>query len=167
MLRTAVLPGSYDPITCGHLHIIGRTSALYDRVTVLLIPNAAKKYRLSVEKRLLLIQDAVKPLPNVSVDIAEGMLVDYVAAHDYPVIVKGVRNETDFAYEQNMAFYNRELSRRKYGNSAETLLMPPDTAYANISSTLVRTLYDFGSDISDLVPNAKLFTDLMKSEENA
>ena len=84
------------------------------------------------------------------------MLIDYIASHDRPILIKGVRNEKDFAYETEMAQYNRELCRRKYGFEAETLLLPCAPCYSALSSTLVRTLAATGGNFDDLVPNAQL-----------
>lgn len=161
-MRTALLPGSYDPITKGHLDIIRRAAALYDKVTVLVAKNENKNYMLCTKSRVALAEDAVKDIPGVTVDEFDGMLVDYIVSHGKPVIVKGLRNSADFTYEQNMAFYNYELSSRKYGFAAETVFLNSRPEFAEISSSLVRTLIGFGADYSDLVPNAELLKELLK-----
>ena len=158
----AILPGSYDPITVGHLDIIRRASLLFDNVTVLVAKNNAKHYLLTAAERLELVSDAIKNLKNVTAEEFDGMLVDYIESHERPVIVKGIRGDKDLYYEQNMAHYNRQLSRRKYGFTAETLFLISEVEYSEISSTLVRTLIDCQTDFSDLVPNAALLTSMLE-----
>ena len=160
-MNKALIPGSFDPITVGHLDIIRRAAEMYDEVTVLVAKNSAKNYMLCTGKRARLIEDAVKNLKNVKVDSFDGTLVDYVATNGKPVIVKGLRNSTDFEYEQNMAFYNRELSVRKYGFSAETLFLVSLPCFSEVSSSLVRTLLGCGTGVDDLVPNAKLLKNIV------
>lgn len=162
-MRCALLPGSYDPITIGHLDVICRAAALFDKVTVLIAHNSAKNTLLCSKKRLLLAEDAIKAIPNAAAESFDGMLIDYIAAHDKPVLVKGVRNEKDFSYENEMAQYNRELCRRKYGFEAETLLLPSLSCHCAVSSTLVRTLIASGGKYDDLVPNAALLREFLKS----
>lgn len=161
-MKKAVLPGSYDPITVGHLDIIRRTAEMFDEVTVLLAHNASKQYMLNDENRLLLAEDAIKSIPNAKAELYGGMLADYIAEHDFPVIVKGVRGEKDFSYEQDMALYNSELCLRKYGKSAETFLMFSQPVYSSVSSSLVRILYQNGADYRNLLANPDLFNRLMK-----
>lgn len=160
-MSKALIPGSFDPITVGHLDIIIRASEMYNEVTVLVAKNSAKSYMLCTDKRVQLVEDAVKDLENVKVDSFDGMLVDYVAKNGRPVIVKGLRNATDFEYEQNMAFYNRELSMRKYGFTAETLFLVSQPRFSETSSSLVRTLMSYGADFDDLVPNATLLKSII------
>ena len=155
-MRSALVPGSYDPITLGHLDVIRRAAQMFDRVTVLVAHNNAKNYLLCSQKRLALAEDAIKDIPGVLAEGYDGMLIDYIASHDRPILIKGVRNEKDFAYETEMAQYNRELCRRKYGFEAETLLLPCAPCYSALSSTLVRTLATTGGNFDDLVPNAQL-----------
>ena len=161
-MRCALLPGSYDPITIGHLDVIRRAAALFDKVTVLIAHNPSKNPLLCPEKRRSLAEDAVKDLPNAAVECFDGMLIDYIAAHDKPVLVKGIRNEKDFSYENEMAQYNRELCIRKYGFEAETLFLPSLPNYCAVSSTLVRTLIASGGKYDDLVPNAALLSEFLK-----
>lgn len=160
-MSKALLPGSYDPITVGHLDIIRRASEMYDEVTVLIAKNSSKNYMLCTKKRVQLAEDAVKSLPNVKVDSFDGMLVNYVAKNGRPVIVKGLRNATDFEYEQNMAFYNRELSMRKYGFPAETLFLCSAPEFSETSSSLVRTVIGYGACFDDLVPNSELLKSIL------
>lgn len=160
-MNTAVIPGSFDPITNGHLDIIRRASAMYDEVIVLSACNSAKNYLLTDEKRLLLIKEAIKDIPNARAESFGGMLADYVAEHNFPVLVKGVRDEKDFTYEQNMAFYNSELCSRKYGKSVETVFLPSNPSLCFVSSSLVRTLFANGAEYSDLIPCPDLFNSFL------
>ena len=161
-MRCALLPGSYDPITIGHLDIVRRAAGIFDHVTVLVAHNSAQNYLLCSQKRLALVEDAIKDIPGVTADLYDGMLIDYMAEHGRPTLVKGVRNEKDFTYEIEMAQYNRELCRRKYGFEAETLFLPASPCYSAVSSTLIRTLAACGGDFDDLVPNGKLLRDFLK-----
>ncbi len=160
-MSKALIPGSFDPITVGHLDIIRRASEMYDEVIVLAAKNSAKNYMLCTSKRVQLLEDAVKDMKNVIVDSFDGMLVDYVAKNGRPIIVKGLRNASDFEYEQNMAFYNRELSLRKYGFAVETVFLVSRPQFAETSSSLVRTVIEYGADFDDLVPNAKLLKSII------
>ena len=149
-MATALIPGSYDPITIGHLDIITRASNKYDKVIVLIAQNSNKTYTLSPENRLTLAKDAVKHLKNVTCDMFDGYIVDYIANIDKSItIVKGLRNATDFDYEKEMAIYNKELSERKYGFSVETVFFLSNSNYSNISSSLVKTLIGSSKEYSN------------------
>ncbi len=160
-MSNALLPGSYDPITLGHLDIIKRCSMLFDSVTVLISKNPSKNYLLCSEKRAVLAQDAVKDLPNVKIDIFDGLLVEYAVQHDIDVTVKGIRNLSDFEYEQNMADCNLRLSKTLYSYEFQTLLMPCSKEYMDVSSSLVRLLLSKRGDVSELVPNANLLSSFL------
>lgn len=162
-MSKVLIPGSYDPITLGHLDIITRCSKLFDEVIVLISKNSAKDYILSSEKRALLAKDAVKDLSNVRVDIYDGYLVDYVKTQGIDVTVKGLRNETDFSYEQNMASINLQLSQDKHGYDFETLYMPCKKEFSNISSSLVRTCLHKQECVDALVPNRKLLLECLQN----
>lgn len=162
-MSKALLPGSYDPITTGHLDIIRRCSKLFDEVTVLVSKNAQKNYLLCSKNRAALAEDAVKDLPNVKVDVYDGLLVDYVKTHGIDVTVKGLRNETDFNYEQNMAYTNLQLSENLHGYAFETLYMPCSKEYSDVSSSLVRMLLEQKGNIDNLVPNSTLLLSLLNN----
>ena len=109
-MRRAVCPGSFDPVTNGHVDVIIRAAALYDELVVAVLVNPGKAGLFTVDERMELLRDAISELPNVTVDSFEGLLVDYCRAHDIPVIVKGLRAVSDFEYELQMAQMNRELA---------------------------------------------------------
>ena len=160
-MRTALVPGSFDPITNGHLDIIKRAAALYDKVIVLSAVNPDKNYLFSADKRLALIEDAIKDIPGTTADSFPGYLVDYCASHNISVIVKGLRNAKDFEYEQKMAMVNKELGIDRYGINIETVFICADTKYSETSSTLVRKHIENGTDFDNIVPNADLLKQIL------
>ncbi len=139
-------PGSFDPVTNGHVDVINRAAALYDELVVAVLVNPGKAGFFSVEERMELLRESVAHLPNVTVDSFQGLLVDYCGAHDIPVIVKGLRAVSDFEYELQMAQMNRELA------SVETLFVPTAPQVGHLSSSLVKQIATFGGDVSRLVP---------------
>ena len=141
-------PGSFDPVTNGHVDVINRASALYDELVVAVLVNPGKAGFFPVEERMELLREAVAHLPNVTVDSFQGLLVDYCGAHDIPVIVKGLRAVSDFEYELQMAQMNRELA------GVETLFVPTAPQVGHLSSSLVKQIATFGGDVSGLVPEA-------------
>ena len=147
-VRRAVCPGSFDPVTNGHVDVINRAAGLYDELVVAVLVNPGKAGLFSVEERMELLRDAVAELPNVRVDSFQGLLVDYCSAHDIPVIVKGLRAVSDFEYELQMAQMNRELA------GIETLFVPTAPQVGHLSSSLVKQIATFGGDVSRLVPKA-------------
>ena len=161
---TAILPGSYDPITVGHLDIIRRAAALYDEVIVLIAKNSAKNYLLCSKSRLALAEDAVRELPNVRCDSFDGYIVDYAARFEKAVLVKGLRNAADYTYEAEMAAYNAILMEKKYGKALETVYLDAKSANAVISSTLVRNLLTIGAAVEDYVPNAALLNSFLSNQ---
>lgn len=159
-MSRALIPGSFDPITTGHLDIIKRTALIFDEVVVLVSRNSSKNYLLCSEKRAMLVEDAVKKLHNVRVAIYEGLLVDFAASNDIDITVKGIRNDKDYQYEESMASANMLLSRKLYGRDFETMYLPCSKEYSDVSSTVVRMLLSSNADVSGLVPNCEL---LLKS----
>ena len=147
-MRRAVCPGSFDPVTNGHVDVITRAAGLYDELVVAVLVNPGKAGLFSVEERMELLRDAVTELTNVRVDSFQGLLVDYCRAHDVPVIVKGLRAVSDFEYELQMAQMNRELA------GVETLFVPTAPQVGHLSSSLVKQIAEFGGDVSSLVPAA-------------
>ncbi|CAB4918304.1 MAG: pantetheine-phosphate adenylyltransferase [Actinobacteria bacterium] len=152
-MRRAVCPGSFDPVTNGHVDVITRAAALYDELVVAVLVNPGKAGLFDVEERMALLREATAGLANVTVDSFSGLLVQWCTAHGVPVIVKGLRAVGDFEYELQMAQMNRELA------GIETLFVPTAPQVGHLSSSLVKQISAFGGDVSHLVPpgvNARL-----------
>ena len=149
-MRRAVCPGSFDPVTNGHVDVIARAAGLYDELVVAVLVNPGKAGLFTVEERIELLRDACADLPNVTVDSFHGLLVDYCQEHGIPVIVKGLRAVGDFEYELQMAQMNRELA------GIETLFVPTAPQVGHLSSSLVKQIATFGGDVSSLVPKGVL-----------
>lgn len=146
-MKIAVCPGSFDPITMGHLDIITRASALFDRVIVLISVNVAKKTAFTLEERKALAAKAVAHLPNAEVDSFDGLLVEYVRSRQASVIVRGLRAMSDFEYEFQMALANKRLNP-----DAETMFLTTAAENMYLSSSLVKQIAGFGGSITGLVP---------------
>ncbi|WP_446665477.1 pantetheine-phosphate adenylyltransferase [Flexivirga sp. B27] len=145
--RRCVCPGSYDPITNGHLDVITRANELYDDVVVAVLHNAAKQGTFSPDERIELISAASEHLPNVrAVAFGDRLIVDVCRELDAGVLLKGIRGLTDYEYELPMALMNREMT------GVETVLLPGDPAYTHYSSSLIRLIAERGADISSMVP---------------
>lgn len=147
-MRTAVYPGSFDPITCGHLDIITRAAKVYDKIIVVVSENSSKKPLFSVEERMDFIKRATVHIPNAEVDNCKGMLVDYVKKAGSGVIIKGLRAMSDFEYEFQMALANKKIEPK-----IETLFMMTDAKYSYLSSSIVKEMASLGADFTDLVPD--------------
>jgi pantetheine-phosphate adenylyltransferase len=147
-MRRAVCPGSYDPVTNGHLDIIERSAGLFDEVIVSVLINKSKKTLFSVEERMEMITELVKPFPNVRVDSWHGLLVDYCRQHGVQAIVKGLRAVSDFDYELQMAQMNHQLSK------VETAFIPTNPLYSFLSSSLVKEVATYGGDVGHLLPES-------------
>lgn len=147
-MRRAVCPGSFDPVTLGHLDIVGRASAIYDEVTIAVLINKKKSSLFTVDERIEMLTEATAEYGNVKVDSFHGLLVDWCRANEVPVIVKGLRAISDFDYELQMAQMNHGLA------GVETLFMTTNPLYSFLSSSLVKEVATYGGDISHLVPDA-------------
>lgn len=134
-MKLAILPGSFDPMTVGHVDVVERAAKIFDEVVVTVMVNAEKEYLFTMDQRAQLAKISCAHIPNVKILASEGMLVDVVNELGASAIVKGVRTVKDFQYEQKMAYYNREKNPR-----AETLYLPADPKFRRISSTLARRL---------------------------
>ncbi len=145
-MKRAVCPGSFDPITFGHLDIIERASKQFDEVIVAVFANRKKEGLFSVEERLELITANISKYGNVKVDSGSGLLVDYCKAKDVDVIVKGLRAVTDFDYELQMAQVHNQAS------GVETMFMATSPAHSFLSSSIVKELAYYGGDVSSMVP---------------
>jgi pantetheine-phosphate adenylyltransferase len=145
-----VCPGSFDPVTNGHLDIIGRAAKLVDEVIVAVLRNPSKSSLFTADERVELLREVSKDLPNVRVAKFNGLIVDFCRANDVSAIVKGLRAVTDFDYEMQMAQMNYNQA------GVETLFMTTNPLYAFLSSSLVKEFAKFGGDVSGLVPPAVL-----------
>jgi pantetheine-phosphate adenylyltransferase len=145
-----VCPGSFDPVTNGHLDVIERMSRVFDHVVVAVLINKSKQGLFTTEERMELLRESTTALPNVSVDSFHGLLVDFCRAHDIQVIVKGLRAVSDFDYELQMGQMNHSLAE------VETLFMPTNPLYSFLSSSLVKEVATWGGDVSRLVPEPVL-----------
>jgi pantetheine-phosphate adenylyltransferase len=142
-----VCPGSFDPVTNGHLDIIGRASPLYDEVVVAVLINKGKFGLFSVEERMEMLGTVTAEYGNVRIDSFHGLLVDYCRAHEIPVVVKGIRAVSDFDYELKMAQMNHGLT------GLETVFMPTNPEFSFLSSSLVKEVATWGGDVRKLVPS--------------
>ena len=148
-MTTAVCPGSFDPITNGHLDIVTRASRHFDVVVVLVTGNPTKTSGLfSIDERVELIREVIAHLPNVRVDSWGGLLVDYTSAHHITALVKGLRSSLDYEYELPMAQMNRRLT------GVDTYFLLTDEKYGYISSSLTKEVAKFGGDVTGLVPDS-------------
>ncbi len=145
--KLALFPGSFDPITNGHVDIIGRGLRVFDEVVVAVLVNADKLALFTVEERLAIIREAYQDEPRVRVESFSGLLVDYAAKVGASVIVRGLRAVSDFEYEFQMALMNRRLDPK-----IETVFMMPAESYSYLSSRLVKEVAQLGGDVSGLVP---------------
>ncbi|MBQ9438144.1 MAG: pantetheine-phosphate adenylyltransferase, partial [Lachnospiraceae bacterium] len=143
-MKRAVYPGSFDPLTFGHLDIIGRASRLFDSVVILVMVNKTKTPLFSIEERVKMIQSVVSDYGNVEVDFYEGLLIDYAKENKIRVSIRGLRAVTDFEYELQIAQTNYELS----GGFLDTVFLTTSLKYAYLSSSVVREIASFKGDIS-------------------
>lgn len=148
-MKSAVYPGSFDPMTLGHLDVIQRASKMFDHLTVSVLDNKAKKALFSVEERVSILKEATKDLPNVSVDSFNGLLIDYAKQNNIHVSVRGLRAITDFEYELQIAQTNRKLSN----GELDTIFLTTSLEYAYLSSSSVKEIAAFHGDISQCVPD--------------
>ena len=145
--RIAVYPGSFDPLTNGHVDIIRRGSKLFDRIVIAILLNIEKSPLFTVQERVDIAREVFSPYPNVEVDTFDGLLVNYVERRKANVIVRGLRAVSDFEYEMQMALMNRELAR-----TIETVFMMPAAQYSFISSRLIKEVFALGGKVHGLVP---------------
>ena len=145
--RVAVCPGSFDPLTNGHVDLIERGARLFDRIIVAILRNAEKQALFTVEERVTILREAFKDEPKVEIDTFDGLLVDYVARRGVTAIVRGLRAVSDFEYEMQMALMNRHLHP-----AVETVFMMPAEQYTYVSSRLVKEVAALGGSVQGLVP---------------
>ena len=147
-MSKAIYPGSFDPMTCGHLDVIRRSAAIFDELTVSVLNNVNKSALFSAEERVNILKEATKDLPNVKVEYFSGLLIEYAKKKDIHVVVRGLRAITDFEYELQIAQTNRKLS----GDILDTMFLTTSLEYAYLSSSTVKEIASFGGDISECVP---------------
>ena len=145
-MRTAIISGSFDPITVGHLDIIERASKLFDKVIVVLSPNSEKKGLLPFDVQIAAVEASVKNIENVSVTQCVGLLAEFCRNFENPVIVRGARTGTDFDYERSLFIINKGLS------GVETVVLPAESGMDHISSTYVRELIKYNKPFDTVVP---------------
>ena len=145
-MKTAICPGSFDPVTTGHIDIFRRAAAMFDRVIVLVVQNAAKAPRFSLEERCRLIRASLGDVKNIEVDSFDGMTTDYTKSHNIDAIVKGVRNTGDFEYETSIAAVLRSF------DGPETVFLPCRPEFAHISTSTALHLFSLGQDVSAYLP---------------
>lgn len=160
-MRLAICPGSFDPVTNGHVDVIQRASHLFDKVVVLVAVNADKHGVFTAEERCALLRRATAHLPNVEVDSYDGLLADYARERNAAAIVKGLRAMSDFEYEFQMALTNRKLN-----DQVETVFLTTSTEYMYLSSSLVKEVARLGGDISEFVPSCVANEIVNKFERN-
>ena len=144
-MRKAVCPGSFDPVTLGHLDVFARAANQFDHVTVAVLVNSTKDGFFTVEQRMEMITECVKPFPNIVVDSFHGLLADYCKASEISAIVKGLRAVSDFDYELQMAQMNSRLG-------VDTLFVATNPEFSFLSSSMIKEIAKFGGDVSGLVP---------------
>ena len=143
----AVYPGTFDPVTYGHIDIIKRATRIFDKVIVAVAHNDDKNPLFSVEERVFMLKDSIRGLKNVIVDDFEGLAVSYVKSKGASVMIRGIRMISDFEYEFQMALTNRKLSER-----IETIFMMPNESYSYISSKLIKEAASLGADVKTFIP---------------
>lgn len=146
-MKKAIYPGSFDPITFGHLDIIERSSKIVDELVVGVLNNRAKNSLFSLDERVSMIKEMTKDLPNVTVDSFDGLLVDYMKKIDATMIIRGLRAVTDFEYELQIA-----QSNHVQNEAIETIFLTTNLNYSYLSSTIVKEFASYGGDISKFVP---------------
>lgn len=151
-MKIAIVPGSFDPVTNGHLDIIKRTSDLFDTVYVSILSNSTKAPLFSVDERVELIKRATSDIKNVKVESFTGLLVDYARSRNAKFIVKGLRAVTDFEYEYQMSLTNKQLAPE-----IETFFITTNLKYAYLSSSIVKEIAKYGGDITEMVPHEIIY----------
>lgn len=148
-MKVAIYPGSFDPVTFGHLDVIRRAASMFDELTVSVLNNTQKTPLFSVEERVRILEEATKELPNVKVDSFSGLLINYARGKDVHIAIRGLRAITDFEYELQIAQTNRKLSN----GELDTIFLTTSLEYAYLSSSSVKEIAEFHGDISQCVPD--------------
>ena len=159
-MTTAIIPGSFDPITLGHLNIIRRAAQIFDRVVVCVMKNSAKNYMFTIDERVELVKRVVSRLPNVQVDTTSLLLAEYARQHEGAVIVKGLRAVSDFDYEFQIALINKKMNPE-----LDTLFLTSSEKYTFLSSTVVKEMAAYGADLSEFAPR-EIIDDIIERSNN-
>ena len=146
-MKPVVFPGSFDPVTNGHIDLIKRACAIFGAVVVVVLHNAQKQTKFSVQERVAFLKEALASEDNITVENAEGLLTDYMKTHGYTTIVRGLRSAHDWNHERTNAHFNK-----RFYPAVETVFLPADEKYQFISSSAVKEAAAYGADITDLVP---------------
>ena len=146
--KIAIYPGTFDPITNGHLSIVNRALQIFDKVIIAILNNPQKKALFSIEERIYMIEEVLKDSPNIETDFFEGLLVDYAVQRKSNIILRGLRALSDFEYEFQMALMNRKLNR-----DVQSIFLMTDYKWFYTSSTIIKEAASFEGDISGLVPD--------------
>lgn len=156
-MKTVIYPGTFDPVTNGHIDVIKRAMDLFDSVVVTVARNPVKSPMFTVEERLVMLKESLKECPNVSIDSFEGLVVDHAKEVGAIGIIRGLRAVSDFEYEFQMALMNRKLDE-----DLRTIFLMPHENYTYLNSTIIRNLAQFGSDVNDFVP--KIVSKMLKEK---
>ncbi len=151
-MTKAVYSGSFDPVTMGHMDIIKRAASMFEELTIAILYNPDKSPLFLVEERVNMVKEAVKDLPNVTVDSFSGFLYEYAKKHDIHICIRGLRTASDFEYELPQAQFSRSLS----DGALETIFLPTSLEYAHLSSSAVREIAKFHGDLKGYVPDCVL-----------
>ncbi len=157
MNRTAIYPGSFDPVTFGHIDLIRRATKIFDKVIVAIADNSVKKNLFSMDERLEMLKESTKDIDGISVESFKGLVIDFAKKNNVNVLIRGLRVISDFDYELQMAMTNRRLNEE-----IETLFLMPSEGYSFLSSTLIKEASSLGADVSSFVP--KLVEDKIKEK---
>lgn len=158
-MKTVIYPGTFDPVTNGHIDVIKRAIDLFDKVVVTVARNPVKSPLFTVEERLIMLRECLNSFPNVSVDSFEGLVVDHAKEVGAVGIIRGLRAVSDFEYEFQMALMNRKLD-----DKLRTIFLMPHEKYTYLNSTIIRNLTQFDSDVSDFVP--PIVSKMLKSKKD-
>jgi len=147
MSRTAIYPGTFDPVTNGHVDLVRRSCAIFDRVIISIAPSPKKGPLFTIDERIAMMREATSDIPGVEVEAFEGLLVEHVVAKEASVIIRGLRAVSDFEYELQMALMNRRLS-----DEVETVFMMPSEEYSFLTSSVIKEVAGYGGNVDGLVP---------------
>ncbi len=146
-MKIAIYPGTFDPITNGHIDVIERASQLFEKLIVLIAINSKKVNLFNEEERLLMVKSSLAHLSNIEVELHNGLIVDFAQNNDANVLIRGIRSATDFEYELQIALMNRKMN-----NELQTLFFTPHEKYLYLNSSIIRELASYDRDVSDFVP---------------